>query len=216
VFREDLTDRDDRPDSRSCQDQVSPDHGVNKIGLPGGFTRGCWAGTRRGSRRTREHLAALLTKGERGNAAGGEDDRHRLSPVVARVQDRIILLPGSISLKSALSSVKGTGPTGRLTDKPTGRFVVVSRSSKAHGMVDPNTSTEKLLPDAGYSGEATFQALEAHAITAYISLGHEARPAKPPNPAHLATQRMADRLTRVEGRARPTAQGDRGAGHRVD
>ena len=59
-----------------------------------------------------------------------------------------------------------------------------------------------VLADAGYRGEATFQALEARAITAYISLGHEARPAKPPNPAHLATQRMADRLTSVEGRAR--------------
>jgi transposase len=60
----------------------------------------------------------------------------------------------------------------------------------------------EVLADAGYRGEATFQTLEARAITAYISLGHETRPAKPPNPAHLATQRMADRLKSEAGRAR--------------
>jgi transposase len=59
-----------------------------------------------------------------------------------------------------------------------------------------------VLADAGYRGEATFQTLEARAITAYISLGHETRPGKPPNPAHLATQRMADRLKSEGGRAR--------------
>lgn len=59
-----------------------------------------------------------------------------------------------------------------------------------------------VLADAGYRSEATFQALEARGITAYISLGHEARPAKPPNPAHLATQRMAHRLASVVGRTR--------------
>jgi transposase len=60
----------------------------------------------------------------------------------------------------------------------------------------------EVLADAGYRGEATFQTLEARGITAYISLGHETRPGKPPNPAHLATQRMADRLTSEGGRAR--------------
>ena len=60
----------------------------------------------------------------------------------------------------------------------------------------------EVLADAGYRGEATFQTLEARGITAYISLGHEVRPAKPPNPAHVATQRMADRLTSDVGRAR--------------
>lgn len=59
-----------------------------------------------------------------------------------------------------------------------------------------------MLADAGYRGEATFQTLEARAITGFISLGHETRPARPPNPAHLATQRMADRLKSDEGRAR--------------
>jgi transposase len=59
-----------------------------------------------------------------------------------------------------------------------------------------------VLADAGYRGEATFQTLEARGITAYISLGHETRPGKPPNPAHRATQRMADRLKSDGGRAR--------------
>jgi transposase len=59
-----------------------------------------------------------------------------------------------------------------------------------------------ILGDAGYRGEAVFQTLEARGITGYISLGHEARPAKPPNPAHVATQRMADRLASDTGRAR--------------
>ena len=59
-----------------------------------------------------------------------------------------------------------------------------------------------VLADAGYRGEATFQALEARGVTAYISLGHEVRPAKPPNPAHVATQRMAARLASDTGRAR--------------
>ena len=60
----------------------------------------------------------------------------------------------------------------------------------------------EVLADAGYRGEATFQSLEARGITAYISLGHEVRPAKPPNPAHVASHRMADRLKSVVGRAR--------------
>jgi transposase len=60
----------------------------------------------------------------------------------------------------------------------------------------------EVLADAGYRGEATFQILEARGITAYISLGHEVRPAKPPNPAHVATQRMAARLATAVGRAR--------------
>jgi transposase len=71
---------------------------------------------------------------------------------------------------------------------------------QAHATLGENP--RDVLADAGYRGEATFQTLEARGITAYISLGHEARPAKPPNPAHLATQRMADRLTSIVGRTR--------------
>lgn len=59
-----------------------------------------------------------------------------------------------------------------------------------------------LLGDAGYRGEAAFQTLEARGITGYISLGHEHRPSKLPNLAHLATQRMAARLATAIGRAR--------------
>jgi len=59
-----------------------------------------------------------------------------------------------------------------------------------------------VLADAGYKGEATFQALEARDITAYISLGREGTDAPPPNPAHVATQRMAARLASAAGRAR--------------
>jgi transposase len=71
---------------------------------------------------------------------------------------------------------------------------------QAHATLGENP--RDVLADAGYRGEATFQTLEARGITAYISLGHEARPAKPPNPAHLATHRMADRLKSDGGRAR--------------
>jgi len=60
----------------------------------------------------------------------------------------------------------------------------------------------EVLADAGYRGEATFQTLEARAITGYISLGQQTHPAKAPKPADLATQRMADRLKSDEGRAR--------------
>ena len=61
---------------------------------------------------------------------------------------------------------------------------------------------DAVVADAGYRSDATFQTLEARGVTAYISLGHEARPAKAPNPAHHATQRMAARLATEEGRAR--------------
>jgi transposase len=63
-------------------------------------------------------------------------------------------------------------------------------------------SPPAVLADAGYRGEATFQTLETRGITAYISLGHEVRTAKAPNPAHVASQRMADRLQSAAGRAR--------------
>jgi transposase len=64
------------------------------------------------------------------------------------------------------------------------------------------TDPAEVLADAGYRAEDSFQTLETRGITAYISLRHEARSAKPPNPAHVATQRMADRLASDAGRAR--------------
>ena len=59
-----------------------------------------------------------------------------------------------------------------------------------------------MLADAGYKSAASFQTLETRHITAYISLGREGQPAAPPNPAHEATQRMAERLTSEGGRVR--------------
>jgi transposase len=74
---------------------------------------------------------------------------------------------------------------------------LITRAQAPLGGVPP-----EVLADAGYRGEATFRTLETRRITAYISLGHEVRPAKPPNRAHVASQRMADRLTSAVGRAR--------------
>jgi transposase len=59
-----------------------------------------------------------------------------------------------------------------------------------------------VLADAGYRAEPTFQTLETRQITGYISLGREGKPDITPNPAHGATQRMADRLKTAGGRAR--------------
>jgi transposase len=74
---------------------------------------------------------------------------------------------------------------------------LITRAERPLGGVAP-----EVLADAGYRSEATFQTLEARGITAYISLGHEVRPAKAPNPAHVASKRMADRLKSAVGRAR--------------
>ncbi|MEO6222634.1 MAG: IS1182 family transposase [Vicinamibacterales bacterium] len=60
----------------------------------------------------------------------------------------------------------------------------------------------EVLADAGFREEATFVTLEARDITGYISLGKEGQSSKPPHPNHRATQRMAARLTRDDGRAR--------------
>ncbi|HEY3160662.1 MAG TPA: IS1182 family transposase [Vicinamibacterales bacterium] len=60
----------------------------------------------------------------------------------------------------------------------------------------------EVLADAGYRGEMTFQTLETRQITGYISLGREGKPDATPNPAHVATHRMADRLKSDVGRAR--------------
>jgi transposase len=64
------------------------------------------------------------------------------------------------------------------------------------------TDPTEVLADAGYRAEASFHTLEARQITAYVSLGHEDRPAKAPNPAHVATLRMAARLATAGGRRR--------------
>jgi DDE family transposase len=56
-----------------------------------------------------------------------------------------------------------------------------------------------VLADVGYRAEATFDTLDTRQITASISLGREGKPGGAPNPAHVATQRMADRLKSDEG-----------------
>ena len=103
---------------------------------------------------------------------------------------------GQIAVDEATQLIIATGLTNCAADNAE----LLPLLDRAHGPLggDP----PDVLADAGYRGEATFQTLEARGITAYISLGHEVRPATPPNPAHVATQRMAARLASDPGRAR--------------
>jgi len=103
---------------------------------------------------------------------------------------------GQIAVDETTQLIVATGLTNGAADNAQ-LLPLITRAAVPLGGVPP-----EILADAGYRSEATFQALEARAITAYISLGHETRPAKPPNPAHVASQRMADRLHSVVGRAR--------------
>jgi transposase len=103
---------------------------------------------------------------------------------------------GQIAVDEATQVIVATGLTNCAADN--GELLpLIDRAQATLGSHPP-----EVLADAGYRGEATFQTLEARGITAYISLGHEVRPAKPPNPAHVATQRMAARLASDSGRAR--------------
>jgi transposase len=103
---------------------------------------------------------------------------------------------GQIAVDEITQVIVATGLTNCAADN--GELLpLITRTQATLGGTPP-----EVLADAGYRGEATFQTLEARAITAYISLGHEVRPAKLPNPAHVATQRMAARLTSVVGRTR--------------
>ena len=103
---------------------------------------------------------------------------------------------GQIAVDEASQMIVATGLTNGAADNAE----LLPLIDQAHATLGAHP--HDVLADAGDRGEATFQTLEARAITASISLGHETRPGKPPNPAHLATQRMADRLTSVAGRAR--------------
>jgi transposase len=61
---------------------------------------------------------------------------------------------------------------------------------------------KKLLADAGYKSEASFEALEHAGIEAYISLGREGKdPPRAPGPDLPASQRMEQKLDTPEGRA---------------
>ena len=102
---------------------------------------------------------------------------------------------GQLAVDEASQMIVATGLTNCAADNAE----LLPLIDQAHATLGENP--QDVLADAGYRGEATFQTLEARAITAYISLGHETRPAKPPNPAHLATQRMADRLRRKSARS---------------
>ena len=103
---------------------------------------------------------------------------------------------GQIAVDETTQLIVATGLTNCGADNAE-LLPLITRAQGPLGGVPP-----EVLADAGYRGEATFQTLEARGITAYISLGHEVRPAKPPNVAHVATQRMADRLKSAVGRAR--------------
>ena len=103
---------------------------------------------------------------------------------------------GQIAVDEATQLIVATGLTNCAADNAE-LLPLIDRTQATLGGPPPD-----VLADAGYRGEATFQTLEARGITAYISLGHEVRPSKPPNPAHVATQRMAARLASDAGRAR--------------
>jgi len=103
---------------------------------------------------------------------------------------------GQIAVDETTQLIVATGLTNCAADNAE-LLPLITRAQEPLGGVAP-----EVLADAGYRGEATFQTLEAQGITAYISLGHEVRPAKAPNPAHVASQRMAARLNSAAGRAR--------------
>lgn len=103
---------------------------------------------------------------------------------------------GHLAVDETSQVIVATGLTNCAADNAA-LLPLVDRASTTLGG-DPH----EVIADAGFRAEASFQQLETRGITAFISLGHEARPAPSPNPAHVATQRMADRLASATGRAR--------------
>jgi len=103
---------------------------------------------------------------------------------------------GQIAVDEASQMIVATGLTNCAADH--GALLPLIDQSHTTVGADPTD----VLADAGYKSEASFQTLETRPITAYISLGREGKPAAPPNPAHEATQRMAERLTSEGGRVR--------------
>jgi transposase len=103
---------------------------------------------------------------------------------------------GQIAVDETTQLIVATGLTNCAADNAE-LLPLIDRVEATLGGAPP-----EVLADAGYRGEATFQTLETRGITAYISLGHEARPTKPPNPTHVASHRMVDRLKSDAGRAR--------------
>ena len=103
---------------------------------------------------------------------------------------------GQLAVDEASQIIVATGLTNCAADQAE----LLPLIEQAHGTL--GTPPPEVLADAGYRAEATFQALETQQITGYISLGREGKPDATPNPAHVATQRMADRLKSDVGRAR--------------
>ena len=102
---------------------------------------------------------------------------------------------GQLAVDEASQIIVATGLTNCAADQAE----LLPLIEQVHGTVG---TPPEVLADAGYRAEATFQALETQQITGYISLGREGKPDATPNPAHVATQRMADRLKSDVGRAR--------------
>jgi transposase len=103
---------------------------------------------------------------------------------------------GQIAVDETTQLIVATGLTNCAADNAE-LLPLIDRAEATLGGALP-----EVLADAGYRSEVTFQTLEARGITAYISLGHEVRPAQAPNIAHVASHRMVDRLTSPVGRAR--------------
>ena len=103
---------------------------------------------------------------------------------------------GQIAVDEASQMIVATGLTPCAADN--GALLPLIDRVQATLGCDPAA----VLADAGYKGEASFQTLESRQITAYISLGREGNAGTAPNPAQVATQRMAVRLTSAEGKDR--------------
>jgi transposase len=103
---------------------------------------------------------------------------------------------GQIAVDEASQMIVATGLTNCAADNAE-LLPLIDQAQTTLG-----ATPREVLADAGYKGEASFQALETRQITAYISLGKEGTEAPAPNPALGATQRMAARLTSADGKAR--------------
>jgi transposase len=103
---------------------------------------------------------------------------------------------GQLAVDEATQVIVATGLTHCAADNAE-LLPLIDRAGATLGGEPP-----EVLADAGYRGEMTFQTLETRQITGYISLGREGKPDATPNPSHVATHRMADRLKSDVGRAR--------------
>jgi len=103
---------------------------------------------------------------------------------------------GQIAVDEGSQLIVATGLSNCAADQGA-LLPMIDRVSETLG-VDPT----EVLADAGYRDEATLAALDARAITAYVSLGREGKATPAVDPTHEATRRMAARLASDAGRAR--------------